>query len=286
MSLIVTHNGPAHRDEFLACCILLANGNTNIARNSAPDFIAAALTDPHTFVVDIGLKHEPALRNFDHHQLPADAPATCALSLVLQHVTNLDMETLRDLAPWLEFTEVLDSKGPRAAAKLVGIEGTAFDKFFSTMSPIESIILNMFSQRSYVYSGDELGAIMFTIGKSLLDGIIETRNRLGSLPKMCDVYLVNNLTVADLRNTHFGDRPLLGLELYLKRNFPDTAVTVSQHERNPGCLCVFRRNDHPSVDFTRIKNLPGTVFAHANGFMAVINPAEVTVKQAIEASIV
>lgn len=286
MSEIYTHSGPAHRDEFLACCVLMAKGNTQVIRTSDPEVIATCLTLPSIWVVDVGLKHEPVLRNFDHHQLPGDAPATCALSLVLQHVTGLNIEELRELLPWLEFTETLDSKGPRVAAKLIGVEGTAFEKFFSTMSPIESVLLQIFSKRSLVFTGDELGAIMFTIGETILNSIKDIKKRLANLPDMCDAYSVNNLTVADVSDIHFKDNPLLGLELYLKANHPETAITVSQHERNPGCLCVFRRNDHPSVDFRRIKDQRGVVFAHANGFMAVIDPSILNVNDAIERSII
>ncbi len=285
MSEIYTHNGPAHRDEFLACCVLMARGQQQVVRTSDPEVIATCLTMPSIWVVDIGLKHEPSMRNFDHHQLPGDAPATCALSLVLEHVTKIKAEELRELLPWLEFTETLDSKGPRVAAKLVGVEGTAFYKFFMTMSPIESVLLQIFSKRSLIHAGDELGAIMHTIGETILKGIDELKKRLERLPEMCVFYPIKDLMVVNLAHIHFNDKPLIGLDNYLNKHWPDTAITVTQHERNPGCLCVFRRNDHPSVDFRRIKDKPGVIFAHANGFMAIIDPAVLHLNDAIEQSI-
>ena len=80
---ILTHPGSAHKDEFLACCVLLATAPGPILRREPTE---ADLADPATAVVDVGHRHEPALNNFDHHQLPADAAPTCALSLVLQHL--------------------------------------------------------------------------------------------------------------------------------------------------------------------------------------------------------
>jgi uncharacterized UPF0160 family protein len=80
---ILTHPGSAHKDEFLACCVLLATAPCPILRREPTE---ADLADPAIAVVDVGHRHEPALNNFDHHQLPADAAPTCALSLVLQHL--------------------------------------------------------------------------------------------------------------------------------------------------------------------------------------------------------
>jgi len=75
---ILTHRGRAHKDEFFACSVLLASCPSPIVRRKQTD---AYLADPAIAVIDVGLRHEPALNNFDHHQLPDDAAPTCALSL-------------------------------------------------------------------------------------------------------------------------------------------------------------------------------------------------------------
>ena len=75
---ILTHPGGAHKDEFLACSVLLALHPVPLVRREpTPEDLA----NPAICVVDVGHQHEPALHNFDHHQLPKDHPPTCSLSL-------------------------------------------------------------------------------------------------------------------------------------------------------------------------------------------------------------
>ena len=67
-SLIITHPGRAHFDEFFAVSLVLAV-------DSAADFsiqrrnpTKEELDDPNVWVIDIGERYEPERRNFDHHQ--------------------------------------------------------------------------------------------------------------------------------------------------------------------------------------------------------------------------
>ena len=62
---IITHPGGAHKDEFLACCVLLASDSATILRQEATD---EELNDPLVVVVDVGHRPEPHPNNFDHHQ--------------------------------------------------------------------------------------------------------------------------------------------------------------------------------------------------------------------------
>ena len=114
---ILTHPGSAHKDEFLACCVLLATTPCPIVRREPTD---ADLADPATAVLDVGHRHEPALNNFDHHQLPDDAAPTCALSLVLQHL-GLYADA-RAFCEWLEPAEWFDCRGPNTTAKWLGVK--------------------------------------------------------------------------------------------------------------------------------------------------------------------
>ena len=134
---ILTHPGSAHKDEFLACCVLLASNPVPIVRREPT---AADLADPATAVLDVGHRHEPALNNFDHHQLPDDAAPTCALSLVLQHL-GLYADA-RAFCEWLEPAEYFDCRGPNATAKWLGIER---DVVFKLYSPIDGTLLRRFA---------------------------------------------------------------------------------------------------------------------------------------------
>ncbi|MCX6933342.1 MAG: MYG1 family protein, partial [Verrucomicrobia bacterium] len=125
-STILTHPGSAHKDEFLACCVLLAEHPVPIERREP---LPNDLADPAVAVVDVGHRHEPALNNFDHHQLAKDHPPTCSLSLVLQHL-GLYADA-RQFCDWLEPAEWFDCRGPIATAKFLGVDRNTLPKLNS-----------------------------------------------------------------------------------------------------------------------------------------------------------
>ena len=114
---IITHPGGAHKDDFLACCLIAHLHRAPITRREpSPE----DLDDPHTAVIDVGGIHDPALQNFDHHQFPRDHPPVCALTLVLQSLDVYDEALL--LCDWLPTAEYLDTRGPNDTATWLGIE--------------------------------------------------------------------------------------------------------------------------------------------------------------------
>src|SRR5688572_30387862 len=145
---LVTHPGGAHKDEFLACCVLLAVQPAPVLRREPT---AADLADPAICVVDVGFLHEPAKNNFDHHQLPRDHPPTCSLSLVLQALELYD--DARDFFPWLETAEWFDARGPFATADWLGVDRDLLPKL---SSPIDGTLLRRFSGSARLVSGEPL----------------------------------------------------------------------------------------------------------------------------------
>ncbi len=115
MNKVITHPGHAHRDDFLACCVALAYSNTKPRIIRTDDITQADFEDPDTWVIDVGLRHEPHLNNFDHHQLPKEHEACCALTLVLRKLGLYD-DAIRAL-PWVRMLEIWDSKGPMSVSK-------------------------------------------------------------------------------------------------------------------------------------------------------------------------
>ena len=137
ISTILTHPGGAHKDEFLACSVLLAlHPVPVIRREPAPEDLA----NPAICVVDVGHRHEPALNNFDHHQLPRDHPPTCSLSLVLQHL-GLYQDALQ-FCEWLETAEWFDCRGLVTTGKWLGVEPAILTKL---NSPIDITLLRRFA---------------------------------------------------------------------------------------------------------------------------------------------
>lgn len=268
MAVIVTHPGQAHRDEFLTCCILLAaESATRIYRR---DPRPEEFDDPEVFVVDQGERHEPHLRNFDHHQLPRDAAPTCSISLILPYL-GLDVEIARGVWPWLAFAEALDSKGPFATATLFGMTP---DSLMATISPVENCVLRHFEQHNAISLGSPITVLMRMIGRELLDQYRDTTTRLELLAEVAEWWKDPrwSFTVGDFRGIAAADRPTFGLELFLKGQRDDCPVTITNDDRGPGC-CLFRRNDDPRVDFSRLEGMPGVIFAHKGGFVAKTKPA-------------
>ena len=114
-SLIVTHPGAAHKDEFLACAFLITQYGVPIARRE-PTQSDLAKTD--TIVVDVGGSHDPALLNFDHHQFPADHPR----SALFLSSCNISTSTKRPASfatgsnPPSTSTPAVPSKPPNGSA--------------------------------------------------------------------------------------------------------------------------------------------------------------------------
>lgn len=256
---IVTHHGAAHRDEFLACCLLLAH-DRNIQsihrRAPTPD-------DEGHYIVDVGMEHDPARLRFDHHQFERDHEPCCSLTLVAEHI-GLDLAMCRKLFPWWEFAEWIDSKGPYQTAAHFGMSPEAL---MATVSPVEGYLLFEFAEWECIRSIDYLFSIMHDLGTNLLTHYKCTAERVVEIARNCKWVEVNGMRCLD--NTWAADRPALGVELFL--DGVDCPVTITCDDRDVG-LCLYRRNDDPRFDLSRIDGQPGVRFAHKNGFIAKLEP--------------
>ncbi len=86
--------------------------------------------------------------------------------------------------------------------------------------------------------------------------------------------LVHGVPVVDATFVAGNDDPVLALEDHCRAleavstgTRGKVAVTVTRDDRGQG-LCLFRRNDDPRVDFSRLEGHEGVVFAHKGGFVA------------------
>lgn len=258
---IITHPGQAHNDEFLAIAVLCAH--TSVLSIERREPTQEELEDPRVLVVDIGGRHEPEKGNFDHHQLPRDHAPTCALSLVLEHLEILD--DFRNIFPWLSVIEELDSKGPFAVAKRLGITP---DDLLALQNPIASGALAVFADVSRIVALDGLHWLLKSIGDGIMATFENTQDRLSLLKAGDLTFQVGSVTCLDVRSIPADQQPTLALELFCKQYSPiPVHVTVTNDDRGPG-FCLFRRNDDPRVDFSKINGHSDVIFAHANGFIA------------------
>lgn len=269
---ILTHPGSAHKDEFLACCVLLASAPVAIVRREPT---AADLADPAIAVVDVGHRHEPALHNFDHHQLPDTAAPTCALSLVLQHL-GLYADA-KAFCEWLEPAEWFDCRGPNTTAKWLGVERDIIWKLYS---PIDGTLLRRFAAATRHAPGEPLWEMMRLVGADLLDYIRTLRSRLTFIGQHAELWTLDGLTLSAENKTApavlflprtdpLPEEPSAGLDRYVQEQGLDArVVAIIAPDRRSAGYGLSRHRDHPRLDFTRIAQETDVHFAHARGFVA------------------
>jgi hypothetical protein len=209
---ILTHPGGAHKDEFLACSVLLALHPVPVVRREPkPEDLAST----SVCVVDVGHRHEPERNNFDHHQLPKDHPPTCSLSLVLQH---LDLyEDARQFCDWLETAEWFDCRGLVTTAQWLGTEPAVVSKL---ISPIDVTLLRRFALVKRIEPGQPLWEVMRLIGEDLLDYVKTMRLRLDAIGQQASIWdLEFDGQPAKIlflpRTDPLPDDPALGVEQYI-----------------------------------------------------------------------
>jgi hypothetical protein len=263
---LLTHPGSAHKDEFLACCVLVALHPVPIVRREPT---ATDLNDPQVAVIDVGHEHDPARNNFDHHQLAKDHAPTCSLSLVLQHLGIY--ADARQFCEWLEPAEWFDCRGPISTAKFLGVDRNALPKL---NSPIDITLLRRFALADRIEPTAPLWAIMRMIGEDLLDYVRTLRARLDFIAQHAQVWeLVLGGEPAHIlflpRTDPLPEEPSMGIERYIEaQNLAGKIVgTVAPDRRSTG-YGLSRFQDNPRLDFTRIADAPGVHFAHARGFVA------------------
>ncbi|MFP4158041.1 MAG: MYG1 family protein [Opitutales bacterium] len=267
---ILTHPGGAHKDDFLACCMLLAKHPVPIERR---DPEAAELEDPATAVVDVGGRHEPNLSNFDHHQFPREQTPTCALSLVLQQLGLYD--EARAFCDWLETSEWLDCRGPVQTCEWLGIDREALSKL---NSPIDVTLLRRFAAKTEHQPGEPVWELMHMIGQDLVDYICSLRERLKFVAAHAEVWEINGFKALFMPRTDpLPEEPSAGLGRYIEQQgLEDEILATIYPDRRSEGYGLRRFKDDPRMDFTRIDTEPAVHFTHKQGFIAktsASNPA-------------
>jgi len=269
---ILTHPGGAHRDEFLACSVLLAVSPAPILRREAT---ADDLDDDQIVVVDVGHRHEPEQNNFDHHQFPADHPPACSLSLVLDRL-GLYADA-QQACEWLEPAEWFDCRGPIATAEWLGIERSIVNRLGS---PMDVTLLRRFARSGRLDAGDPLWEIMRMVGTDLLDFVRSTRERRAFIAEHSRIWSLeavgDSVKILFLpRMESLPDDLSGGMEAYVEASglAGEIVGLVYPDRRNTGYgLARFR--DNARLDFTRLAGIPSVHFTHARGFLAKTSAPE------------
>lgn len=277
ISLLLTHPGGAHKDELLACSVLLALYPVAVHRREPTP---ADLEDPTICVVDVGHRHEPALRNFDHHQFGREHPPVCSLSLVLQFLGIY--EDARQFCDWLEAAEWFDTRGPVSTAQWLEINPEVLPRL---VSPIDIALLKRFSAASVLEPGTVVWEWLRLIGGDLLQYLRLMKERLAWIEASARVWSLEppsgeggSAKVLFLpRQDPLPEDPSLGVDRYLQGcALGEEVVGIVSPDRRGKGYGLSRFRDRPLLDFTRIGGCPDVHFAHARGFVAKTSAVEET----------
>ncbi len=255
MYKIVAHPGSAHKDDFLSVCVLLSTlGHADVFRREATD---EDLADPHTYVVDVGMEHEPARHNFDHHQ---DSSLPCAFHLVMQHLGYHD--SAMSMFEWYPHMSMMDVRGPHRTAEHLGVDTSIL---FAASSPIDGYILARFSDLSVLGRQDILYDLMKELGQDLIVMLEQKRQRLERLKKEARIVPVKQFKVII---STIDDNPKLSMDRYLTfLNDKRVVMSITPSVRGAGWE-LLRLGDNRQVDFRLLADNPDVRFIHANGFVA------------------
>jgi hypothetical protein len=266
LKTIITHPGGAHKDDFLACALLLTQSPVVIERREPTE---SELTDPSIAVLDIGHAHNPELNNFDHHQFPRDHVPICALSLVLQHLGLY--QDAREFCDWLEVAEWFDCRGPVDTAAWLGVDRETLGKL---NSPIDITLLKCFAAQSVHTPGEPVWELMRQVGQDLVDYVTGLRARLDFVAQHAQVWQLqsgdNTFKALYMPRTDpMPDEASAGLARHVQQLGLKNEILALIYPDSRGAGYGMRRfNDDPRLDFSQLQAEADVHFTHARGFIA------------------
>jgi hypothetical protein len=269
---ILTHPGGAHKDDLLACAVLLSQAPVAIERRNPH---ASDLEDAGVAVVDIGHCHDSEQLNFDHHQFPAEATPSCALSLVLQHLGLY--EDARNFCSWLETSEWLDCRGPKDTAEWLGI---GRDVLGQLNSPIDITLLRRFAAQERHLPGEPLWELLRMVGEDLVTYLTQLRKRLDFVAEHAEIWEIESdkgsfKALFMPRTEPLPQEASAGLAQHIISLGLEAEIQALIYPDSRGEGYGLRRfNDSLKLDFTKLEKESDVHFTHARGFIAKTCAAE------------
>ena len=242
--LIITHPGGAHFDEITALGLILAVHADTEFRVERREPATAELDDPDVWVVDVGDRHEPEKRNFDHHQ-SLDCPA--AFVLVADY---LGLAETLSVMPWWDFKDSVDCVGPGKSSEIFNAGDDLVNR-----NPVEIWLAAHFASEP-----EASLPLLKAYGAHVIEGARRLKAQI-------DYWKTSpRLVIAGVPAMIGETRESAGLEEFrrLEKNPPD--IVISLDSREDGWR-LFRYDGAP-VDFSLIENHPAIAFAHKSGFLA------------------
>ena len=266
ISSIITHPGGAHKDDFLACAVLLFQNQVSIFRREP---LESDLLDSSIAVLDVGGEHAPERLVFDHHQFPRDHVPTCALSLVLQYLGIY--EDAREFCPWLEVAEWFDCRGPKDTAEWLDMDRDTLAKL---NSPLDITLLKNFAAQTEHHPGEPVWEVMRMIGRDLVEFITNLRSQLNEVSQFTEVWNLKKdknefkvLFLPRISSLPEGASDVLGYQVRALGLEEEIIAILSPDSRGQG-YGMRRFNDDARMDFSKVEGEADVHFAHARGFIA------------------
>ncbi|MDA3895850.1 MAG: MYG1 family protein [Desulfobacteraceae bacterium] len=243
--LIITHPGSAHFDDFFAISLVLAVNNDVIYTIERRHPTDEELANPEIWVIDVGMKLEPDLKNFDHHQ-STDTPAS--FMLVADY---LGLTPTLSITPWWEFKDKFDRFGPFKIADELGIEN-----LLPFISPIEDWFLKLFTKNP-----GEIYPLMRSFGQNVIKGARTLFSQFEFWANSETCIVKNKTVLIGLTNDSTG------VQHYSSQMDSPAEISVSYDGRGKGWRLA-RLNDAKGVDFSKLEGDEKIKFAHKTGFIA------------------
>lgn len=265
---IITHPGGAHKDDFLATCLMIYTYGVPVLRKEPTD---EEVANPAIAVLDVGGEHDEEKMNFDHHQFPADYEPTCALSLVLRHLGLYGDARL--YCDWLETSEWLDTRGAVKTAAWLGIDRSAMAKL---NSPVDITMLRRFAKFEKHEANQPVYEVMRMIGEDMVTFLKGMRERMEEIDRQSEVWDIDGkFKVLFMPRTEpMASEPSAGMGRYIEHQAPECVAMVYPDRRGTG-YGLTRYNDDLRFDFTRCDDEEDVHFAHKAGFIAKSTATEV-----------
>ncbi|MDC0314477.1 MYG1 family protein [bacterium] len=270
---ILTHPGGAHKDDFLACCVLIHSHAVPIVRREPTE---EDLADIGTIIVDVGHEHDPERNNFDHHQFPKDSPPICALSLVLQNQGLY--EDAQNFCAWLETAERFDCTGPVDTAKWLGVDR---ETLWKLNSPIDITLLRRFAKHTELKPGEPIWEIMRMIGEDLVVYLRDLRKRLKFIGEHAQFWTIDS-AVGEFevlfmpRTDPMPEEASSGLEKFIEeQGKQESVIAMVYPDRRGEGYGLSRFNDNKRMEYSALESSCDDVhFAHNRGFIAKTSSAD------------
>jgi len=267
---IVTHPGGAHKDDFLACCLMVAKYRVPVYRREPSTH---DLEDASVCVIDVGGQYDDTKMNFDHHQFPRDYPPTCALSLVLKHLHMYsDAKSFCDL---LETTEWIDTRGPVDTASWLEINREVMAKL---NSPIDMTVIRRFAAGVSYEEGDLIWEMMSMVGEDMIRFICSMREKFEYLKQYLEFWPIEGTDGYEAaflpRLEDVPEDVSSGMMRYIGMLEKNEVIALVYPDRRGSGYGLSRMNDSKLMEYSRINAEEDVHFAHNRGFIAKTSAVE------------